>query len=152
MINSKQEKGASTALDALAPSKEITGSQAVLEALIAEGTDTIFGIPGGAILPIYDTLYDYSEQLTHILVRQWQELFSDSRYSFVEIESPDFVALAGSYKISGRRVSEREDLHQALTEMLSEDRAFLLEVMVIKEDNVFPMIPQGASISEIRLT
>ncbi|SDG90955.1 acetolactate synthase, large subunit [Dyadobacter soli] len=85
------------------------------------------------------------------MVRQWQELFSDSRYSFVDIESPDFVALAASYQIGGRRVAQREDLQAALAEMLSHNGAFLLEIMVIKENNVFPMIPQGASISEIRL-
>nr|WP_295924306.1 biosynthetic-type acetolactate synthase large subunit [uncultured Dyadobacter sp.] len=85
------------------------------------------------------------------MVRQWQELFSDSRYSFVEIESPDFVALAVSYKIKSRRVSRREDIRVALAEMLATDGPFLLEVMVIKENNVFPMIPQGAGISDIRL-
>jgi acetolactate synthase-1/2/3 large subunit len=58
-----------------APAKEtvnITGSAAVLEALIAEGVDTIFGYPGGAIMPIYDALYDYNEKLNHILVRHEQ--------------------------------------------------------------------------------
>ncbi|SEJ40208.1 acetolactate synthase, large subunit [Dyadobacter sp. SG02] len=85
------------------------------------------------------------------MVRQWQELFSDSRYSFVDIESPDFVNLAASYHINGKRISKREEIRGALTEMLAHDGAFLLEVMVIKENNVFPMIPQGAGISEIRL-
>ena len=52
--------------------KEITGSQAVLDALIAEGVDTIFGYPGGAIMPIYDALFDYNDRLNHILVRHEQ--------------------------------------------------------------------------------
>lgn len=85
------------------------------------------------------------------MVRQWQELFSSSRYSFVELESPDFVALAASYKIAGRSVHQREELRNGLSEMLSHKDSFILEVMVSKENNVFPMIPQGASVGEIRL-
>lgn len=85
------------------------------------------------------------------MVRQWQELFSNSRYSFVDLENPDFVALAASYRIAGRSISEREDLKESLNEMIAHDGSFLLEVMVGKENNVFPMIPQGASVGEIRL-
>ncbi|WP_200837044.1 biosynthetic-type acetolactate synthase large subunit [Dyadobacter sp. 3J3] len=85
------------------------------------------------------------------MVRQWQELFSNSRYSFVDLESPDFVALAGSYKISGKLISERQELATALSEMLSHKGSFLLEVMVKRENNVFPMIPQGAGVGDIRL-
>ena len=85
------------------------------------------------------------------MVRQWQELFSNSRYSFVDLESPDFVALAASYKILGKLISEREELKTGLSEMLRHDGSFLLEVMVKRENNVFPMITQGASVSEIRL-
>lgn len=85
------------------------------------------------------------------MVRQWQELFSNSRYSFVDLESPDFVALAAAYKITGKSVSERELLKEGLSEMFKHDGSFLLEVIVGKENNVFPMIPQGASVSEIRL-
>jgi acetolactate synthase-1/2/3 large subunit len=85
------------------------------------------------------------------MVRQWQELFHDRRYSFVDITSPDFVKVAEGYGISGRKVSEREDLNGALQEMLSHKGSFLLEVMVTKENNVFPMVPQGCSVSEIRL-
>lgn len=73
------------------------------------------------------------------------------RYSFVDIESPDFVVLAVSYKIKGRRVSKREDIGEALSEMLAHNAAFLLEVMVIKENNVFPTFPPGAGISDSRL-
>jgi acetolactate synthase-1/2/3 large subunit len=85
------------------------------------------------------------------MVRQWQELFNDRRYSFVDIQSPDFVALAAAYRIPGKCISEREDLQGALKEMLDTKGSFLLEVMVTKENNVFPMVPQGCSVSEIRL-
>ena len=85
------------------------------------------------------------------MVRQWQELFNDSRYSFVDIQSPDFVALAASYHIAGACVTERTDLNGALQEMFTAEGSYLLEVKVGKENNVFPMIPQGSSVSEIRL-
>lgn len=85
------------------------------------------------------------------MVRQWQQLFHDRRYSFVNITSPDFVALAKSYYIDGQRISERKDLELALKTMLHHDGAYLLEVMVGKENNVFPMVAQGTSVSEIRL-
>jgi len=85
------------------------------------------------------------------MVRQWQQLFHDKRYSFVDITSPDFVKLADSYYIAGKRISEREDLVGALEEMLNHKGSFLLEVMVAQEHNVFPMVPQGMSVSEIRL-
>jgi len=85
------------------------------------------------------------------MVRQWQELFNDRRYSFVDIQSPDFVALAAAYRIAGKRIDERAQLQGALKEMLETKGSFLLEVMVTKENNVFPMVPQGCSVSEIRL-
>jgi acetolactate synthase-1/2/3 large subunit len=85
------------------------------------------------------------------MVRQWQELFNEKRYSFVDITSPDFVKLADSYYIAGKRVSERNDLVSSLEEMLNHKGSYLLEVMVTKENNVFPMVPQGCSVSEIRL-
>ena len=85
------------------------------------------------------------------MVRQWQQLFHDRRYSFVNITSPDFVALAKSYYIDGQRIAERKDLELALKTMLEHDGAYLLEVMVGKENNVFPMVAQGTSVSEIRL-
>jgi len=85
------------------------------------------------------------------MVRQWQELFNDKRYSFVDITSPDFVALAKAYYIEGQSVSDRKDLKAALKTMLDHDGAYLLEVFTGKENNVFPMVPQGCSVSEIRL-
>ena len=85
------------------------------------------------------------------MVRQWQQLFHDKRYSFVDITSPDFVQVAKGYHIAGKRVSEREELRDAIAEMLQHKGSFLLEVMVGKENNVFPMVPQGCSVAEIRL-
>lgn len=85
------------------------------------------------------------------MVRQWQELFNDERYSFVDIQSPDFVALAAAYGIKGKSISNRDDISSSLKEMLNSKGSFLLEVMVTKKNNVFPMVPQGCSVSEIRL-
>ncbi|HYE54890.1 MAG TPA: thiamine pyrophosphate-dependent enzyme, partial [Chitinophagaceae bacterium] len=85
------------------------------------------------------------------MVRQWQELFHERRYSFVDITSPDFVQVAKGYGISGQSISDRSDLKDALKNMLDHPSAYLLEVMVGKENNVFPMVPQGCSVAEIRL-
>jgi len=85
------------------------------------------------------------------MVRQWQQLFLDKRYSFVNITSPDFVALAKAYYIEGQKVSERDKLRDAVKTMLDHKGSYLLEVMVGKENNVFPMVPQGCSVAEIRL-
>ncbi len=86
------------------------------------------------------------------MVRQWQELFNEKRYSFVDIQSPDFVEVAKAYRIAGEKVTNRKTLKQALKNMLSHPEAYLLEIMVGKENNVFPMVPQGCSVSEIRLS
>jgi acetolactate synthase-1/2/3 large subunit len=85
------------------------------------------------------------------MVRQWQQLFHDRRYSFVNITSPDFVTVAKGYGIAGKSISKREGLKAALSEMLEHKGAYLLEVMVGKENNVFPMVPQGCGVAEIRL-
>jgi acetolactate synthase-1/2/3 large subunit len=85
------------------------------------------------------------------MVRQWQELFNDKRYSFVDITSPDFVALAKAYHIEGSSIDNRSQLKTALKTMLDHKGAYLLEVFTGKENNVFPMVPQGCSVSEIRL-
>ena len=85
------------------------------------------------------------------MVRQWQQLFMDKRYSFVDIESPDYVMLANAYKIAAAKVSKREELADAVAKMLAHKGSYVLEVMVGKENNVFPMVPQGCSVSEIRL-
>ncbi|WP_139920489.1 biosynthetic-type acetolactate synthase large subunit [Hymenobacter sp. DG01] len=85
------------------------------------------------------------------MVRQWQELFHDRRYSFVDIASPDYVTVASGYSIAGLRVDSRPDLQAALREMLEHPGSFLLEVMVTRENNIFPMVPQGCGVGEIRL-
>lgn len=85
------------------------------------------------------------------MVRQWQELFFDSRYSFVNMTNPDFIKLAESFFIPAKRVETREQLSPYLDEMLASDGPFLLEIVVEQENNVFPMIPSGESVSNIRL-
>lgn len=85
------------------------------------------------------------------MVRQWQELFHSKRYSFVDIESPDFVQVAKGYRIAGKRIDDRAALKDVLKEMLDYDGSYLLEVMVGKENNVFPMVEAGTSVSDIRL-
>ncbi len=85
------------------------------------------------------------------MVRQWQQLFHDKRYSFVDIQSPDYIMLAKSYGIDGAKVEHRDQLAAAVKTMLESKGSYLLEVMVGKENNVFPMVPQGCSVSEIRL-
>lgn len=85
------------------------------------------------------------------MVRQWQELFHGKRYSFTEMANPDFIKIADAYQIPARKVTERADLIPALHELLSSDGPRFLEVVVGKEDNVFPMVPAGAGVSEILL-
>lgn len=85
------------------------------------------------------------------MVRQWQQLFHERRYSFVDIASPDFVQVAKGYGISGKKVEQRKELKEAINTMLQHKGSYLLEVMVGKEDNVFPMVPQGKGVSEIIL-
>ncbi len=85
------------------------------------------------------------------MVRQWQQLFHERRYSFVNIMSPDFVKVAEAYGIPGQKVTERSTLETALKTMLDHPGSYLLEIMVGKENNVFPMVPQGCGVAEIRL-
>ncbi|WP_298475833.1 biosynthetic-type acetolactate synthase large subunit [uncultured Maribacter sp.] len=85
------------------------------------------------------------------MVRQWQELFFDRRYASTVMTNPDFVKIAEGYHIKSTRVSDRKDLKGAVQEMMASKDPYFLEVRVEKEDNVFPMIPAGASVSEIRL-
>ncbi|WP_276501633.1 biosynthetic-type acetolactate synthase large subunit [Terrimonas pollutisoli] len=86
------------------------------------------------------------------MVRQWQQLFHEKRYSFVDITSPDFVQVAKGFNIPGKRIHERKDVKSALKEMLDNDGSYLLEIMVGKENNVFPMVPQGRGVAEIVLS
>jgi acetolactate synthase-1/2/3 large subunit len=86
------------------------------------------------------------------MVRQWQQMFFEKRYASTEMVNPDFVAIAEGYYIKSERVSERKNLDAAISRMLSNDEPYFLEICVEKEDNVFPMIPTGASVSDIRLS
>ena len=85
------------------------------------------------------------------MVRQWQQLFFDKRYASTEMVNPDFVTIAKGYRIRAKRVEKRKDLDSAIKEMMDSEEPFFLEICVEKEDNVFPMIPSGASVSDIRL-
>ncbi|MCD4770270.1 MAG: acetolactate synthase large subunit, partial [Bacteroidales bacterium] len=85
------------------------------------------------------------------MVRQWQDMFFEKRYSFTEITSPDFITVASAYGIEGCRVTKRAELSDALDRLLNSENSFLMEVMVEKEDNVFPMVTAGESVSNIRL-
>ena len=86
------------------------------------------------------------------MVRQWQQLFFDKRYASTELINPDFVKIAEGYYINSKRVSKRKELRKSIEEMIKSEKPFFLEVCVEKEDNVFPMIPSGASVSDIRLS
>ena len=85
------------------------------------------------------------------MVRQWQQLFFEKRYASTEMVNPNFVAIAQGYYIEAKKVTKREDLASAVKEMIDSDAPYFLEVCVEKEGNVFPMIPTGASVSDIRL-
>ena len=86
------------------------------------------------------------------MVRQWQQLFFDKRYASTEMINPNFIAIAEGYYIKAKKVTKIEDLDAAVAEMLASKEAYFLEVIVEKENNVFPMIPTGASVSDIRLS
>jgi len=83
------------------------------------------------------------------MVRQWQELFFDERYSATPISSPNYPMLAAAYGIAAETVKDRNDLAASITRMLETDGPYLLEVKVINKGNVFPMIPQGAAVNEV---
>jgi acetolactate synthase I/II/III large subunit len=86
------------------------------------------------------------------MVRQWQDMFFDKRYASTELVNPDFVMIAKAYNIEALKVTNREDLNNSLQEMLSAKGAFVLEIAIEKEGNVFPMVEPGSSVSEVRLT
>ncbi|RLD36431.1 MAG: biosynthetic-type acetolactate synthase large subunit [Bacteroidetes bacterium] len=85
------------------------------------------------------------------MVRQWQDMFFDKRYASTELINPDFIKIASAYGIAGKRVEDRKDLSSSIDEMLAEKGAYILEVAVEKEGNIFPMIEPGSSVSEIKL-
>ena len=84
-------------------------------------------------------------------VRQWQKMFFGGRYSFTPMVNPDYIQIAGAYGIPSRRVINREDLQEAVQEMLATDGPFLLEACVIEEGNVMPMTPPGGTVNEMLL-
>ena len=85
------------------------------------------------------------------MVRQWQQLFFDKRYASTEMVNPDFVAIAKGYYLDSERVKDRKNLKPAVERMIKSKKPFVLEICVEKENNVFPMIPSGASVSDVRL-
>jgi acetolactate synthase-1/2/3 large subunit len=86
------------------------------------------------------------------MVRQWQQLFFDKRYSFTDIKNPNFLKIAEGYGIKGHKVTAREELQEGLNTLVNNRESYLLEVIVEQEENVFPMVPSGASVSEIILS
>jgi acetolactate synthase-1/2/3 large subunit len=85
------------------------------------------------------------------MVRQWQQLFHQKRYSFTEMVNPNFVKIAEAYDIPARKVEKRDELQGALKEMLDATGPYFLEVVVGKEDCVFPMVPAGAGVADVLL-
>jgi acetolactate synthase I/II/III large subunit len=85
------------------------------------------------------------------MVRQWQQLFFEKRYSFTELQNPDFIMIGQGFGIAGHKVEEREDLESGIQRMIDYPGPYLLEVVIEKEDNVFPMVPSGASVSDVML-
>ncbi|MDD4109455.1 MAG: thiamine pyrophosphate-binding protein, partial [Prolixibacteraceae bacterium] len=85
------------------------------------------------------------------MVRQWQQMFFEKRYSFTELQNPDFVAIAKGYGIESHKVDVRSDLESGIQKMIDYDGPYVLEVVIEKEDNVFPMVPSGASVSDVML-
>ncbi|MCB0676440.1 MAG: acetolactate synthase large subunit, partial [Saprospiraceae bacterium] len=85
------------------------------------------------------------------MVRQWQQLFFDRRYSSVALQNPDFVKIADGFGLSGRQISDPAELPGAVAEMLAHEGPYLLHVLVEQEDNVFPMVPAGCAVDEIVL-
>ncbi len=85
------------------------------------------------------------------MVRQWQQLFFDRRYSFVELQNPDFITISKGFGIPGHTCDDRASLSESIDTLLNSEGSYVLEVIVEKEENVFPMVPAGRSVSEIRL-
>lgn len=124
-------------------------------------TVCIFVGDGGLQMTMHEfgTIMDYGIDVKIILlnnnflgmVRQWQELFFDERYSETRLKNPDFIKVADAYGIKGRKVTEREELDEAIAEMLDHNGSYLLEVVVETKGMVYPMVPSGGSISNILL-
>ena len=85
------------------------------------------------------------------MVRQWQQLFFEKRYSFTELQNPDFITISKGFGMNAHKVTRRDELASGIQKMMEHDGPYILEVVVEKEDNVFPMVPTGASVSDIIL-
>ncbi|MHA8060325.1 biosynthetic-type acetolactate synthase large subunit [Aquirufa beregesia] len=85
------------------------------------------------------------------MVRQWQSMFFDNRYSFVELQNPDFITIAKGFGIDGHTVSDRNNLGESLDTLLNSNKPYLLEIICEKEENVFPMVPAGACVTKVML-
>jgi len=83
------------------------------------------------------------------MVRQWQELFYDRRYSYTELPPVEFVKIANAYGIEGVKVEASEDVMPALKAAIDCDGPFVMDFRVEREENVFPMVPAGAAINEM---
>jgi acetolactate synthase-1/2/3 large subunit len=86
------------------------------------------------------------------MVRQWQELFNERRYSSVALKNPDFVTIAKGFGVAGKTIENTEELEASVAEMLAHEGPYLLHVRVAQEDNVFPMVPAGKGIAEVALS
>src|SRR5690606_9218797 len=85
------------------------------------------------------------------MVRQWQQLFFDNRYSSVALQNPDFIKIAEGFGIAGSRLTDPAELSNAIEKTLAYDGPYLLHVKVEKEENIFPMVPSGSAVTEIVL-
>ena len=85
------------------------------------------------------------------MVRQWQQRFFGNRYASTELVNPDFQMITRGFGVPSGQVSDRNELEGALQDMLDRDGPFMLEVKVQKEGNIFPMVPAGGTVSEMRL-
>ncbi|MCB0692418.1 MAG: acetolactate synthase large subunit, partial [Saprospiraceae bacterium] len=83
------------------------------------------------------------------MVRQWQELFFDKRYSFVELQNPNFIKIAEGFGVNGEKINQASELEDAIDRMLNHNGPYVLHVDVVKEENVFPMIATGKAVDEI---
>ena len=85
------------------------------------------------------------------MVRQWQQLFFERRYSFVELTNPDFIKIADGFGVAGKKITDAGEVEARVQEMLNHNGPYLLHVMVEKEENIFPMIATGKAVDEIAL-
>jgi len=136
---------------------------AAIGAKIAKPEKTVIGIvgDGGVQMNIQElgTIMQYDIKVKIVIlnnqylgmVRQWQELYFDKKYASTEMINPDFQKIAEAYQVEHNKIINRSDLQKGVEEMLEHDGAYFLEIMVGKEQNIFPMISPGDSVSDMRL-